>query len=209
MATAPYLPWVTAAGIQQIIVQGILLCLVGVIESLMTSEVVESFTKTPSNGDRTVLAMGVGNLISGFFGGMGGNAMIGLSPVNCLSGGRGRLGPSVTALGIFICVVGAYPVLNYIPVAALAGIMLVVVMHTFKWFSLTMIAASLLPASVRDLFGDRLKRKVPRLEVAVIVVVTILANWPGSNIAYAVGAGVAICSIGYSWRSSQTFEWRA
>jgi len=149
------------ASLKQIFTQGILLCLVGSIESLMTSEVVESFVKTPSNGDRTVLAMGVGNIISGFFGGMGGNAMIGLSTVNCLNGGKGRLGPSVTALGIMICVVGAYPVLNFIPVAALAGIMLVVVLHTFKWFSLTMIAAAFLPLSIRKKFGARLERKVP------------------------------------------------
>jgi len=180
---------------------------VGSIESLMTSEVVESFAKTPSDGDRTVLAMGIGNLISGFFGGMGGNAMIGLSTVNCLNGGRGRLGPSVTALGIMICVVGAYPVLNYIPVAALAGIMFVVVLHTFKWFSVTMVIAAILPKSMRDKLGPRFQRKVPRLEVFVIVLVTVLSNWPGSNIAYAVGAGVAVCAMGYAWRSSQTFQW--
>jgi len=197
----------SGASIRKIGVQGLLLCLVGSIESLMTSEVVESFVKTPSDGDRTVLAMGIGNLLSGFFGGMGGNAMIGLSTVNCLNGGRGRLGPSVTALGIMICTMGAYPVLNFIPVAALAGIMLVVVLHTFKWFSLSLIAAAFLPLSLRKQFGPKFERKVPRLEVVVIVVVTVLSNWPGSNIAYAVGAGVAICAMGYAWRSSRSFEW--
>ncbi|CAE6956763.1 ybaR [Symbiodinium natans] len=63
------------SSIQSILVQGILLCVVGSIESLMTSEVVESFTKTPSEGDRTLFAMGLGNMVSGFLGGMGGNAM--------------------------------------------------------------------------------------------------------------------------------------
>ena len=67
-------------------IQGIFLCLVGSIESLMTAEVVESFTKTPGNGDRTVLAMGAANMLSGALGGMGGNAMIGslegFSPAN-------------------------------------------------------------------------------------------------------------------------------
>lgn len=198
-------PIITAEGIQKILVQGLLLSLVGSIESLMTSEVVESFTKTPSDGDRTVLAMGLGNMISGLLGGMGGNAMIGLSTVNCLNGGTGRLGPVVAAVGIMACVMGAYPLLNFIPVAALAGIMIVVVLHTFKWFSLTMVAAALLPKCLRDRLG--LQQKVPRIEVFVIVVVTILSNWPaGTNIAYAVGVGVAICAISYAWSSGKTFD---
>jgi SulP family sulfate permease len=114
----------TANGMNTIINQGVLLCIVGSIESLMTSEVVESFVKTPSDGDRTVMAMGVGNIISGFMGGMGGNAMIGLSTINVLNGGRGRLAPCCTALLVMVSVMGAYPALNYIPVSALAGIML-------------------------------------------------------------------------------------
>jgi len=195
--------------LQTILVQGILLCCVGSIESLMTSEVVESFAKTPSDGNRTVLAMGFGNMLSGFFGGMGGNAMIGLSTVNCLNGGRGRLGPSVTAIGIMACVMGAYPLLNFIPVAALAGIMLVVVLHTFKWFSVSMLVASVLPGSIREKLGPRFQRKVPRVEVLVIFVVTLLSNWPkGTNIAYAVGVGVAMCAINYAWKSGKTFEYK-
>jgi len=195
----------TSNGMTQIGMQGLLLCVVGVIESLMTSEVVEAFTKTPSDGDRTVLAMGAGNLISGFLGGMGGNAMIGLSTVNCLNGGKGRLGPTCTALGIMACVLGAYPLLNFIPVAALAGVMLVVVLHTFKWFSLQMLLAALLPLSVRNRLG--LAKKVPRFEVAVIFVVAVLANWPaGTNIAYAVCAGLAMCSVFYAWNSASMFH---
>jgi len=199
----------TAEGISTIIVQGILLCIVGSIESLMTSEVVESFTKTPSDGNRTVLAMGFGNVLSGFLGGMGGNAMIGLSTVNCLNGGRGRLGPTVTAIGIMACIMGAYPLLNFIPVAALAGVMLVVVIHTFKWFSLQMVLAALMPQQFRDSFGPRLQLKVPRIDVFVIVVVTVLSNFPkGTNIAYAVGVGVAICAVNYAWKSGNQLDWR-
>jgi len=198
-------PIFTSEGAQKIVMQGILLCLVGCIESLMTSEVVENFTKTPGDGNRTVLAMGAGNILSGLFGGMGGNAMIGLSTVNCLNGGTGRLGPTVTALGIMVCVMGAYPILNYIPVAALAGIMIVVVLHTFKWFSLKMVLAACLPKTYRDKYG--LQSKVPRVEVAVIVIVTVLSNFPkGTNIAYAVVTGVAICSISYAWKSGKTFQ---
>eukprot|EP00405_Crypthecodinium_cohnii_P037160 CAMPEP_0206545646 /NCGR_PEP_ID=MMETSP0325_2-20121206/12258_1 /ASSEMBLY_ACC=CAM_ASM_000347 /TAXON_ID=2866 /ORGANISM="Crypthecodinium cohnii, Strain Seligo" /LENGTH=601 /DNA_ID=CAMNT_0054044667 /DNA_START=36 /DNA_END=1841 /DNA_ORIENTATION=+ len=192
---------------EKIIVQGFLLCAVGTIESLMTSEVVEAFVKTPSDGNRTVAAMGFGNILSGLLGGMGGNAMIGLSTVNCLNGGRGRLGPCVAALCIAACVMGAYPLLNYIPIAALAGIMIIVVVHTFKWFSLGMLLAAILPEGLRQKMGPKFQRKVPRVEVFVIFLVTILSNFPkGTNIAYAVGAGLAVCAINYSWNSSKTLE---
>jgi len=174
---------------------------------LLTSEVVESFTRTPGNGQKTLLAMGAGNLLSGFFGGMGGNAMIGLSTVNCLGGGMGRLAPTTTALVILICVVGAYEVLNFIPVAALAGIMLVVVLHTFKWFSLKMLLTAVLPQSILEKMG--LKRTVPRYEVFVIFAVTIVANFPkGTNIAYAVFVGSAISAWGYAWASGNAFSIR-
>mmetsp|Transcript_65646 Transcript_65646/g.137220 ORF Transcript_65646/g.137220 Transcript_65646/m.137220 type:complete len:275 (-) Transcript_65646:309-1133(-) len=151
--------------------------------------------------------MGVGNLLSGFLGGMGGNAMIGLSTVNCLNGGRGRLGPCVAAIGIAACVMGAYPLLNFIPVAALAGIMLVVVIHTFKWFSVGMLAAAILPKKWRHELGPRFQQKVPRVEVFVIFLVTVLSNWPnGTNIAYAVGAGLSVCAINYAWNSGNLLE---
>ena len=141
--------------IGQIITQGILLCTVGCIESLMTAQVVSSYTKTAHHSGLVVGAMGVGNLISGFLGGMGGNAMIGLSTIACLNGGRGRIAPLTTALGILVCVSCAYNVLNFIPMAALAGVMIVVVLHTFKWFSVPTLLAALLPRSYRAAISDR------------------------------------------------------
>eukprot|EP00434_Breviolum_minutum_P026311 symbB.v1.2.023254.t1/scaffold2112.1/size106475/4 len=188
--------------IQNIIVQGILLCVVGSIESLMTSEVVESFTKTPSEGDRSLFAMGLGNIVSGFLGGMGGNAMIGLSTINVLNGGRGRMAPTCTALVVMASVMGAYSLLNFIPVAALAGIMIVVVLHTFKWFSLGMIFAAILPKCLRDYLN--LHRKVPRIEALVVLVVTILSKQ--TNIAVAVLVGVSICAISFAWDAGNDFK---
>ena len=138
----------------QILTQGILLCAVGCIESLMTAEVVSGFTKTSHHSGLVVGAMGLGNIISGFLGGMGGNAMIGLSTIACLNGGKGRIAPLTTALGIVICVAAAYQVLNFIPMAALAGIMIVVVLHTFKWFSIPMLLAILLPERLRASVSD-------------------------------------------------------
>jgi len=197
----------TSDALLKIFIQGILLTLVGSIESLLTAEVVESFTKEPGDGQKTLLAMGAGNILSGFFGGMGGNAMIGLSTVSCLGGGKGRLAPTVTALVILICVVGAYDVLNFIPVSALAGIMLVVVLHTFKWFSLKMLLTAVLPQFMLDKLG--LKKTVPRYEVVVIFAVTIVANFPkGTNIAYAVFVGSAISAWGYAWASGNAFDIR-
>eukprot|EP00440_Ansanella_granifera_P034136 gb/GFBE01037031.1/.p1 GENE.gb/GFBE01037031.1/~~gb/GFBE01037031.1/.p1 ORF type:complete len:644 (+),score=158.38 gb/GFBE01037031.1/:1-1932(+) len=188
--------------VKNIVVQGFLLCVVGAIESLMTSEVVESFAKTPSEGDRTVFAMGLGNIVSGFFGGMGGNAMIGLSTINVLNGGRGRMAPTCTALVVMASVMGAYRLLNYIPVAALAGIMIVVVLHTFKWFSLGMIAAALLPKFLRDRLN--LHRKVPRIEALVVFVVTVVSK--EANIALAVVTGVAICAVSHAWNSGHDLQ---
>jgi len=191
----------------KIFIQGILLTLVGSIESLLTSEVVESYTKTPGDGQRTLLAMGAGNILSGFFGGMGGNAMIGLSTVNCLNGGTGRLAPITTALVVLICTMGAYDVLNFIPVAALAGIMLVVVLHTFKWFSIKLLLTAVLPQFILDKMN--LKKRVPRYEVLVIVAVTVLAKFPdGTNVAYAVFVGAAISAWGYAWASGNAFDIR-
>jgi len=194
----------TSHGINTIINQGVLLCIVGSIESLMTSEVVESFVKTPSNGDRTVLAMGVGNVLSGFFGGMGGNAMIGLSTINVLNGGRGRLAPTCTALLVMVSVMGAYPLLNYIPVAALAGIMLVVVIHTFKWFSVKMMIATLFKLLPKSLQASLWQTDAPPSEVFVILLVSLFAIL--QNIAVAVGVGVAACAVIYSWESLSALD---
>ena len=116
----------------KVLSQGMLLAIAGVVQGLMTSEVVTSFVKTPAHTPSIVWSMGVANLVSGFFGGMGGDAMIGLSTINCINGGKGRLAPTVTALGVMLCTIVAYPLLNYIPISALAGVMLVVVIHTFK-----------------------------------------------------------------------------
>ncbi|CAK9102361.1 unnamed protein product [Durusdinium trenchii] len=168
----------------------------------MTSEVVESFTKTPSEGDRSLFAMGLGNIVSGFLGGMGGNAMIGLSTINVLNGGRGRMAPTCTAIVVMASVMGAYKLLNFIPVAALAGIMIVVVLHTFKWFSLGMILAAILPKSCRDRLN--LHRKVPRVEALVVLVVTILSKQ--TNIAIAVLVGVSICAVSFAWDAGQEFQ---
>ena len=150
--------------------------------------------------------MGVGNILSGFLGGMGGNAMIGLSTIACLNGGRGRVAPVTTALGIIIIVGAAYSVLNYIPLAALAGIMIVVVLHTFKWFSLPMILAALVPKDKRNACGKwsacgGIHRKVIRSDVLVMLGVSILVVL--TNIVLAVGIGLGLSAAAFAWEASK------
>jgi hypothetical protein len=143
------------ASLPTIFLQGVLLCAVGSIESLMTAEVVSSFTKSTHHSGMVVAAMAVGNVVSGFLGGMGGNAMIGLSTIACLNGGRRRIAPVVTALAIFVCVAAAYPVLNYIPIAALVGIMMIVVRRALR--------PSLLPNTLlRTAISAATRRQVSR-----------------------------------------------
>merc|ERR1712150_82854 len=149
---------------------GLLLAIAGIVQGLLTTEVVYDFLKTPTNPTAVCLSCGVANVVSGFLGGMGGDAMIGLSTINCLNGGTGRLGPIVTALGIMCCMMGAYPLLNYIPVASLAGVMIVIVMHTFKWFSVPMVLAALLPEGLRRRLG--LPLKVDRWDMLIVATVT-------------------------------------
>jgi len=188
--------------IGKILFQGILLAVAGIVQGLLTTEVVYDFLKTPTNTPAVCLSCGVANVVSGFLGGMGGDAMIGLSTINCLNGGRGRLGPTVTALGICICMLGAYPLLNYIPMSALAGVMIVVVLHTFKWFSVPMVLAAALPESMRKPL--HLPEKVDRFDMFIVAAVTTIVIVV--NLVYAVGVGLVLAALRYAWESSQDFD---
>uniref|UniRef100_A0A7S2F2H0 SLC26A/SulP transporter domain-containing protein n=1 Tax=Alexandrium andersonii TaxID=327968 RepID=A0A7S2F2H0_9DINO len=192
---------VTRADIPTVILQGALLAIAGIVQGLLTTEVVYDFVKTPTNQVAVCLSCGIANIVSGFLGGMGGDAMIGLSTINCLNGGRGRLGPVVTALGIAACMHGGYPLLNFIPVASLAGVMIVVVLHTFKWFSVPLVLAALLPQRWRATV--RLPEKVDRFDMFVVAIVTAMVVL--ANLVYAVGAGLALSGLRYAWDSSLSF----
>merc|ERR1719482_2256787 len=109
--------------------------------------------------------------------------MIGLSTINCLNGGTGRLAPTATATMVMLMVAGAYEILNYIPVAALTGIMIVVVLHTFKWFSVRIVIAAFFPEPLRSKLD---KSGLDRAEVLVIAAVTLITIT--SNLVYAVFA---------------------
>jgi MFS superfamily sulfate permease-like transporter len=196
----------------QIITQGLLLAIAGVVQGLMTTEVVTSFVKTPAHTPSIVWSMGAANLLSGFLGGMGGDAMIGLSTINCLNGGKGRLAPTVTALGVMLCTMVAYPLLNYIPIASLAGVMIVVVLHTFKWAKIPMIVSGCFPCAWRPTVNKyleckcypawmRLPLEVDRWEAMIIVAVSCLTV--AYNLVIGVGVGLILSSLRFSWSASQ------
>jgi MFS superfamily sulfate permease-like transporter len=193
----------TWASVGTIVRQGVLLTAVGCIEGLMTADVVKGFVKTPHHEGLVVGAIGFSNVLAGMFGGIGGGAMIGLSTIACLNDGRGRITPLCSALGILITVCAAYPVLNFIPMAALAGIMVVVVLHTFKWLSVPLLFAALMPERTRRVATTGYfswERKVVRSDVVVMLTTTLLVAF--TNIVVGVGVGLAVSCAAYAWDSA-------
>ncbi|CBZ53547.1 putative sulfate transporter [Neospora caninum Liverpool] len=124
------------------------------------------------DGDQQLWAAGIANVVCAFFGGMGGGAMIGLSVMNLRSGGKGKESGLLQAVFVFVLIAAAYKVLNFLPIAALAGIMFCVAFHTFKWFSLPMVVASFLPETLRSLHPC-LVQKISRADAIIVVTVTI------------------------------------
>ena len=160
------------------------IAMVGIIESLMTLQLIDEITETRGQGNRECIAQGSANFLSGLFGGMGGCAMIGQSLINLKSGGRGRTSgiTAAVALALFIMVGG--PVIEKIPIAALVGVMFMVVIGTFEWSSL-------------KTFG-----KVPFSEILVIVVVTLVTVIL-HDLATAVFVGIILSALIFAWQSSQ------
>jgi len=110
----------------------VILCLVGLIESLLTLTLIDELTDTRGRGNKECVGQGVANTVNGFFGGMGGCAMIGQSMININSGGRGRLSGITAAVVLLGFILFAAPLIEMIPLAALVGVMFVVVIGTFE-----------------------------------------------------------------------------
>ncbi|MDB4645668.1 SulP family inorganic anion transporter [Akkermansiaceae bacterium] len=158
--------------------------MVGIIESLMTLQLIDDMTETRGSGNRECLAQGGANLLSGLFGGMGGCAMIGQSLINIKSGGRGRWSGIVAALTLAIFILIGGPLIVNIPVAALVGVMFMVVIGTFEWSTL-------------KTFG-----RVPLSEIFVIVAVTLITVFM-HNLALAVLTGVILSALVFAWESAK------
>lgn len=161
-----------------------IVAMVGIIESLMTLQLIDEITETRGVGNRECLAQGSANFLSGLFGGMGGCAMIGQSLINIKSGGRGRTSGVVAAVSLAIFILAAGPVIEKIPIAALVGVMFIVVIGTFEWSSL-------------NTFG-----KVPFSEIIVIVAVTMITV-VYHDLATAVFVGIILSALIFAWQSSK------
>ncbi len=157
------------------------LAAVGLIESLMTLTLIDEITETRGRGNKECIGQGAANVVCGFFGGMGGCAMIGQSLINVNSGGRGRLSGVVAAVCLLLFVLFLSPWIEMLPMAALVGVMFMVVIGTFEWASLTMF------------------RRVPASDVLVMVLVagyTVVMH----DLATAVILGVIVAALAFTWR---------
>ncbi len=168
---------------------------IGLLESLLTLEIIDEMTNTKGNNNREAFGQGLGNLLSGILGGMGGCTTIGQSMMNLHSGGFTRLSSSVAAIFMLCIILVAYPLINLIPVAGLAGVMFVVVYFTMEWESFRVTFGSLLPLKYRKKYG--METKVKRSDVFVMIsVVTVTLIF---DLAIGVVAGILISCIIFAW----------
>jgi SulP family sulfate permease len=131
----PNVPF-TLETLQIILPYSLTMAAVGLLESMMTAQIVDDLTDTPSNKRRECKGQGIANFVTGFFGGMGGCAMIGQSVINVKSGGRGRLSSFAAGVILLIMVVFLGPWVKQIPMAALVAVMIMVAIGTFNWASI-------------------------------------------------------------------------
>ncbi|MEW6612418.1 MAG: SulP family inorganic anion transporter [Pseudomonadota bacterium] len=167
----------------------LVLAAIGLIESLLTMTLIDELTETRGDGNRVCIGQGVANTVTGFFGGMGGCAMVGQSMINVESGGRGRLSGIVAALFLLAFVVLASDLIEMIPLAALVGVMFMVVIGTFEWGSL------------------RLFCRVPHADIFVgllVAVVTVL-----TDLAIAVITGVIVSALVFAWEHAKRIRAKA
>lgn len=160
----------------------LVLAAVGLIESLMTLNLVDELTETRGSGNVECIAQGSANILNGFFGGMGGCAMIGQSIINVNSGGRGRLSGVVAAVGLLCFILFAAPLIEQVPIAALVGVMFMVVIGTFAWSSF------------------RIINKIPRSDAFVLIAVSAITVW--HDLAIAVIVGVIISALVFAWKNA-------
>lgn len=173
----PPIDWST---LRIILPYSIVLCGVGLIESLMTLTLIDEVTETRGKGNRECIGQGTANIICGLFGGMGGCAMIGQSLINVNSGGRGRLSGITAAVCLLMFVLFLAPLIEQIPMAALVGVMFMVVIGTFEWASL------------------RMFQRMPRSDMFVMVLVagyTVFMH----DLASAVILGVIVSALVFAW----------
>jgi sulfate permease, SulP family len=160
----------------------LILAAIGLIESLLTLNLVGEITQKTGGASRECIAQGIANTVTGFFGGMGGCAMIGQSMINMKSGGRTRLSGISSALMLLAFILVASSLIEQIPLAALVGVMFMVVIGTFAWQSLTILF------------------RIPLTDVIVMVLVTAVTVM--HDLAIAVVVGVIVSALAYAWNNA-------
>jgi SulP family sulfate permease len=162
---------------------------VGLIESLLTLNLVDEITGTRGRGNKECMAQGTANVVNGFFTGMGGCAMIAQSFVNLSAGSRARLSAIVASITILLIILFGAPIIERVPLAALVGVMIMVAIGTFEWTSL------------------RIINKMPRHDVIVGILVALITVWL-HNLALAVLIGVIISALVFAWESAKRIRAR-
>jgi len=162
---------------------------VGLIESLLTLNIIDEITETRGRGNKEAVAQGIANFLSGLFSGMGGCAMIGQSLINISSGARARLSGIVASVMLLVFIMFGAPVIEKMPIAALTGLMIMVSIGTFEWASL------------------RTFNKMPKSDIFVMLVVTLVTAVL-HNLAMAVLIGVVISALVFAWDNAKRIRAR-
>lgn len=155
---------------------------IGLIESLLTLTIVDELTETRGRGNRECVAQGAANMVTGFFGGMGGCAMIGQSIINVTSGARARISGIVAALALLSFILFGSSLIERVPIAALVGVMFMVCVGTFEWTSF------------------KILHRIPKTDAFVLIFVTVMTVI--FDLAIAVIAGVIASALVFAWESA-------
>jgi SulP family sulfate permease len=162
---------------------------VGLIESLLTLNIIDEITETRGSGNKEAVAQGLANVLSGIFSGMGGCAMIGQSLINISNGARARLSGVVAAVVLLLFVMFGANLIEQVPMAALTGLMIMVAIGTFEWSSL------------------RTFNKMPKSDIFVMITVTLVTVFL-HNLALAVILGVVIAALVFAWDNAKRIRAR-
>ncbi len=166
----------------------VILAAIGLIESLMTLNLIDELTETRGNSNKECIAQGGANIVTGLFGGMGGCAMIGQSLINIKGGGRNRLSGITAAVLLLIFILFASGLIEQVPIAALVGVMFMVVIGTFAWSSF------------------RILGKIPLADALVLITVSLVTVW--KDLAIAVIVGIIMSALVFAWENAKRIRAR-
>ena len=184
----PEIPF-TLDTLEIVLPYALMMASVGLIETLLTLTMVDEMTSSKGSANRESLAQGGANILNGFFGGMGGCAMVAQTLVNVNAGSRSRVAGVIGAITILLIIIVGAPVIEKIPMAALVGVMMVVAVTTFKWVSF------------------KLFKRMPLSDIFVCLLVTVLTVWL-HNLAIAVFVGVIVSALVFAWDNAKRIRAR-